>query len=149
MKKTRFYKIIIVLLILVNVATLGYMWFGKTEHRPPKPGDMAKNLGITGDAANKITQLEEEHHKEKRKLMRKSLEQHEKLFKELGNAGIPNDQLAEINTTQHEIERMTFAFFDSVATYCNEEQLKELKETVINAYAQLRGPRKGRDKDKK
>lgn len=37
MKRENFYSLIIIVLLLINISTLGYLWMGKGKHRPLPP----------------------------------------------------------------------------------------------------------------
>jgi hypothetical protein len=139
MKKVKFYKILCVILILINMGTLAFFWFNRPPDGPPKAGDLADRLGIT-TKVDELTALEAEHHKEKRKLMKLEHALHEKLFEKIGTGEDVSEIQDQINANYDEISSMTYDFFDTVATYCNPEQLKELKSTVDRAFGQLRGP---------
>ncbi|MFT5858318.1 MAG: hypothetical protein ACI865_000404 [Flavobacteriaceae bacterium] len=139
MKSLKFYKTLTVLLVLLNLGTLVFFWFNKPPQGPPKPGALAAQLEIVQDV-ELVTALEAAHHKEKRKLMTKDRNLHDLLFSKIGS-GEDVTALREKITINHlEIETMTYDFFDTVAAYCNESQLKELKSSVGKAFGQLRKP---------
>lgn len=135
MKTTRFYKFIIALLVVMNISTLLFLWLRSPEqHRPPKPGMLSKRLELTGDSQAKVDILEKEHHQEKRKLIRLDISLREELYDNIGKEGDQQLLLDQIDSNAREIEQMTFAFFDSVATYCNDTQRKQLRNMVHNAF---------------
>ena len=139
MKGTRLYKLVIVLLLLINTSLLVFMWMSRPPH-PPHPGDrpnLANELGITGEDKKKVDILEKEHHKDKKALMRKSAELHEALFDLVGSDQSPDSLYKAIDENQAEIERMTFEFFDEVGGYCNDEQLEELRRVIDHALMRI------------
>ena len=144
MERKRLYKWIIAVLVIINVGLLAFLFVSKPPH-PGPPGDeglLAKELGIEGKNAAKITALEIAHHKEKRALMKKDRALHETLFSKIGTTDDVSSIQAAIEENHAEIEKMTYDFFNEVATYCTDEQLSELKETIYHAFHQMRGPKK-------
>lgn len=132
MKGTRLYKIVIALLVVMNLAMLLFMWFGKPPH-PPRPGEtpeLSIKIGLTGEAKAKVDALEKQHHADKHILLEKDAELHKKMFALVGS-GEPSDSIqAILSANKAEIERMTFEFFDQVATYCNDLQKKKLQSFI-------------------
>ena len=142
MKKAKFYKIVSIVLILINLGVVAFFWFSRPPG-PPKAGDLAKRLEITTNI-DELTALEADHHKRKRKLMDKDRTLHESLFSKIGSGEDVTHIQSAITDNYIEISTMTYNFFDSVAVYCTPEQLKELQSTVDRAFGQLRGPGKKR-----
>lgn len=144
MKGPKFYKIVIAILVVINLGTIGFMWLNKPPH-PPKPGahKIATELGLTGEAKTTVEKLETEHHKKKRELVEKDMDLHKKLYDQIGEDGDGSDILAEIAENKEVIEKMTFDYFDKIATYCDDSQKEELQKIVHGAFDNLRpGPPK-------
>ncbi len=142
MKGTRFYKIVIALLILINVATLLFIWLRKPPH-PPRPGDepqLANEIGLTGDDKKVVDQLEIEHHTEKRKMMKRDTELHTEMFNLVGSEDNADSIQTLLNENKAAIEKMTFDFFDEVANYCNDEQLEALKQMIQERLVKMHRP---------
>lgn len=139
MKGTKFYKIVITLLIMLNISTIAFVWFTKPPH-PPKPGTilLSDELGITGENKVKVDELEKLHHKEKHLLVDNDLKMHKELYEAIGKEVDVADLEKRIADNKNEIEKMTFDFFDAVAQYCSEKQKSELREFVHGAFDQLR-----------
>jgi len=140
MKSTKFYKRLSILLVLINIGTLAFIWFARPPHGPSPVGELAERLGIN-EHISEINNLEEEHHKKKRKLMSKDRKLHNQLFKKIGSNEDVTALREKIAQNYIEIELETYNFFDSVAVHCNKEQLSELIETVGKAFGQLRKPK--------
>jgi hypothetical protein len=141
MKKDRFYKIAVVVLVLINIASLSFLWFNRPPH-PTKPGahEISSMLGLTGDNKAKVDKIEKDHHREKQKLVAKDLKLHNELYQMIG-ANVDSDSLLiVIDANKKEIEKMTFDYFDEVASYCNDDQKAELRRFVHGAFEQLRAP---------
>lgn len=142
MKSLKFYKTIIVILIICNIAMLAFIWFGKPPH-PPKPGEhkLSSELGITGSSKEIADKLEREHHKQKRKLVDLDVDLHTKLYKGIGSENNSEAILKEIESNKRELEEMTFTFFDEIANLCNDAQKEELQKFVEHHLNNLRpGP---------
>lgn len=139
MRGPKFYKVIIVALVVLNLATLSFYWFSKPPH-PPRPGaeKLSLKLELKGDSKSKVDALEIQHHKDKKKLMRKDHTLHEILFNRIGTGKPADALLSKIDENKVEIELMTFDFFDEVAKYCNRSQKKQLIEFVQTRLNRIR-----------
>lgn len=142
MKGERFYKIVIALLVVINISSLAFMWFGRPPHPPPPPGQrhLSETLGLSGDAAAKVNALEEAHHEAKHKLVDRDMELHKKMYELIGSDEDSKTVLNQIHSNKEKIEEMTFDFFNKVAEHCNNEQKDKLREFVHTAFDQLRPP---------
>jgi hypothetical protein len=147
MKSTRFYKIIIGALVIINVATLVFLWltFNRPMGPPPHPGrlDLVEKLGIEGENRTKIIQLQDYHFKTKDSLIRKGRDLHERLYRFFNNSKKDSSEISQlidqIVENQRETEQMTFDHFKAVSKLCNPEQLKLLDE-IIHKVLSKRGP---------
>jgi hypothetical protein len=142
MKGTRFYKIIIALLVVVNLSMLIFMWLGRPPH-PPRPGDapqLANEIGLTDENKSKVDELEKQHHIDKHSLMREDTRLHKEMFSLVGTNKDVDSVQKLLNTNKEEIERMTFDFFNNVADYCNNEQKKILREHIENRLMRMGPP---------
>lgn len=139
MKKDRFYKIAVVVLVLINIASLSFLWFNRPSH-PPKHGahEISSMLGLTGDNKSKVDKIEKDHHREKRKLVDRDIKLHNELYGIIGTDENADSLLNVIDQSKKEIEKMTFDYFDEVASYCNDDQKAELRRFVHGAFEQLR-----------
>lgn len=148
MKQNNFYKILILLLVVLNVVTISFFWFTKPPHPPmppfppgQKPPGIANELGLPEKTIAVINELENQHHKDKRALLDKDRDLHEALFGNLENKVARDSVLNLINTNTAEIEKMTAEFFSSVASHCNDEQKEELLHRIKDAYHKVRPPK--------
>jgi hypothetical protein len=142
MKGTRFYKLIIIALVALNIGTLAYFQLSKPPH-PPRPGEiiLSSKLELKGKAKSQVNALEKEHHRKKKKLVHRDHDLHKKLFNRIGTEKPTHDLLNQIDKNKEEIESMTFIFFDEVAEFCNEKQKKKLIEFVQKRLNRIRpGP---------
>ena len=131
MRSLKFYKLVIVVLVVLNISTLAYYTLTKPPH-PPKPGDhqISLRLELDGEAKSKVDVLEKQHHKQKRALMHKDNRLHKKLFQLIGTDKSPDEILGQIANNRNRMELMTYEFFNEIAEHCNEKQKKELLQFV-------------------
>lgn len=142
MKRTKLYKLIIGILVIINAGMLIFFLSGRPPHRPPHPGQLSEQLGLEGEKKTLIMKLEKEHHADKQALMNRDRELHEELFSKIGTDGDVSDIQAEIEVNHAEIEKTTYDFFNNVSKHCTSEQKAELKKTVHRAFHQIRGPKR-------
>ena len=139
MKTTRFYQIIVVLLIVINIVTISIPFFRK----PPRPehNELIKKIGLTGENGKIVSKLEMKHHKDKRALMQTRGDFYLSLYENIGNSSSVN-LLDSINVVNSEIDKMTFLFFEDVAEYCDKGQKRELKKMINHLFMRVnnKGP---------
>jgi hypothetical protein len=93
MKENRFYKILIVLLIILNLTTLFFFWNIK-KHGPPDKNELVELLDLTGKSKLKILALQEVHFREKKKLIQRSSQMHEQLFQSFSDSSKDKEDIA-------------------------------------------------------
>ena len=143
MNQAKFYKTLVIILILLNLGTVFSMWYNRPPHHPgPKKHQISIMLQLEGDAKEIVDQLEKAHHKAKKTLMDEDREMHNQLYLLIGEDADPKALLEDIHFNKVKIEAMTFKYFDNIGKQCNEEQLKELKEFIKKALHNLSGPRR-------
>ena len=161
MKKVNASTIIIVLLILLNSLTIGFMWMNHgSRHMPPPPMGppmmQRPPQGGPGGPANFIIQelsfddkqqaefekLKSDHH-EKISSIRDSLH----ILKEQLFNGIPSGNMAEAEKTasaianlQKKLELVTYEHFWSVRQLCNEQQKTKFDKIVGRVLEMLAPP---------
>lgn len=140
MKSTKFYKILSIVLLILNIGTLTYFYVTKPP-RPPKPGEvhLAEDIGLSGDAKKTVDAMEAKHHKAKRRLMKRDVTLHEKLYESLSDSAKSSAIILQINENRSEIERMTYDFFSEVSEHCNDEQRKKLNEMISKSLRMITG----------
>ena len=138
MKSIKFYKILSITLLVLNIVTLSFFFLGRPPG-PPKPGEarLATEIGLTGTAKKKVDALEIQHHKDKRVLIKHNFELQKKLYNSLSNDDTSAEVLLQIHETRAETDRMTFEFFSEVASHCNQEQQKKLKAMITDGLRQI------------
>ncbi len=154
MESTRFLKITIIVLLLVNIATLIFMWSGrphKEGHLPPPPhggGPRAafeflnRELQLTTEQQTKLEDMSAGHRKEARALDDISRPLHHRFFDLLGKPDSARmQQLADsLGWWQKERELMTYRHFAEIRTICTPEQQKKFDE-VINEALRMMAPK--------
>ena len=132
MKKTRFYQIIIALLIVINIVAISFIFFRK----PPKPGSikLTNQIGLTGDNAGLVSTLETEHHKDKRALLVIRGDSYMALYENIEDSTKSTKLLESISDLNTKIDKMTFEFFKEVSSLCNEDQKTKLKDVIHHSF---------------
>jgi len=144
MKTIRFYKTLIVVLILVNLTTLFFLWNGPRRPKHPERNELVEMLDLTGNSKTKILVLQDDHFRKKDALIKRSRNLHESLFKSFND---PSKDSAEIKLlidkiveNQRETEQMTFDYFKTVSSLCSTDQQKKLQELLHNVLSRAGGP---------
>lgn len=128
MKSTRFFKILIALLVIINIATVMYFLWGKPKHMGP-PTPIVEIIDFKPEIKSKIEKLEKEHHYKKRRLLDEARDLQEKLY--LMNTSSEKEvksNLDRLLQKEKEIHLMTVQFFHEINRQCSFEQQKKLYE---------------------
>ncbi len=144
MTKLRYYQLIIVLLIGLNVFTCFFLW---PSHHPPHgrpPKNLLVNhLDVTGKKRTAILKLQEAHFGRKEGLVAENHRLHLRLFHlarlNKVDTTLRNQYLHEIGTIQQKIDKETFDYFRSVNRLCNEEERKKLGEMLKRVFVHPNG----------
>ncbi|MFZ9029151.1 MAG: hypothetical protein ACO2Z9_09065 [Crocinitomicaceae bacterium] len=143
MKQQNIYKTLTIVLLLLNLGTIGFFWMTKPPH-PPMPGEgprsILEGLSISESAVSMIEVMEKTHHENKRKLVEKDRTLHEELFKHVGDKTTSDSLVIEISNNIREIESMTIDFFNEIYDMCDEKSKAELKERIMHGHKMMRGP---------
>ena len=144
MKTIKFYKILIVVLILVNLGTLFFFWSGHKGPRHPRKNDLVEMLDLTGNTKTKILELQDDHFKKKDTLIKRSRNLHETLFQSFNDESKDSTDIKrlidKIVENQRETEQMTFDYFKVVNSLCTPDQQKKLQDLIHNVLRQAGGP---------
>ena len=144
MKTLRFYKILVITLVLINLATVFFLWSGKRHHGPPDKNEIVDNLGLTGSTKTEILAMQDEHFKDKHALINRSRNLHEKLFTYFSDESKDSSDISglidDIVENQRETEQMTFDYFKEVNSKCTPEQQKKLQEMIHHVLRHAGGP---------
>ncbi|ASS50311.1 MAG: hypothetical protein A3D31_12145 [Candidatus Fluviicola riflensis] len=150
MEKTRFYKLVILVLVLVNLTTLYFYWNGcsteehRHHHGPPPRKSLVTLLSLTGTAKQRVQALEKDHFRVKDSLINVSRQLHEDLFvsfKDPSKDSASIQQLIDhIVENQRETEQMTFDYFKEVEKFCTPSQKKKLQKAIHGALLRVNPP---------
>lgn len=145
MKTTRFYKILIGILLVINLVTIFFLWKSTgNNHLPHGPRkSLVEILDLKGDAAKKIKTLELEHFRLKDSLMDQSRRLHERLFQSSKNPESDQNEIDKsidkIVENQRETVLMTYQYFKKVSLICTPEQQEKLQKVLHHAL-RMNGP---------
>lgn len=143
MNASRFYKITIAILVVINFSTLAFLWWSRPPMHPPHPGDrpqLSNEIGLTGSNKSKVDALEKEHHRLKHKLVQKDRDFHKAYFECIGTQQNSDSILVLLQENKLELEKMTYDFFAEVASYCDEEQRASLREFIFTRLVEMGPP---------
>jgi len=157
MENPRFLKITIIVLLLVNIATLCFMWVSHNRHGgahlpPPHHGRGGPNafeflvheLKLDESQVKQFEEMRNQHHKNVQDVQEKSHDMHHRFFDLLAkNDSTSAVQLADsMAQYQKQIELLTFNHFMKVRAICKPDQQKKFDE-VINEALRMMAPPKG------
>jgi protein CpxP len=157
MENSRFLKIAIIVLLLINIATLTFMWTGRKHydgHMPPPPPHaprppaafefLTHELNLDEAQIKQFDALRKEHHENAQLIQEKSRKMHHRFFDLLGNTTADSAlsvQLADsMALFQKQMEMLTFNHFKKVRAICKPGQQKKFDE-VINEALQMMAPK--------
>jgi hypothetical protein len=145
-----FYKIIIILLVAINLGTLGFIWMGRHRPGPPDgrlPGDvvafLTKELQLTAGQQDTLKTLQETFKDEIRDAEENYRGLHPPFFDQLQGAAIDsakfNLALDALTAGSRKIETLTFGYFRQVRAMCNPQQ--QLKfDGIVNEAMRMLAP---------
>lgn len=144
MKTIRFYKILILVLLLLNISTVYFLWSSAKKHGRPGKNELVEMLDLEGTAKTKIIAMQEEHFSKKDALIKRSRDLHEELFRSFNDSSKDSTAIAQlidrIVENQRETEQMTFDYFKEVSEICTPEQRVKLQELIHDVLKRAGGP---------
>lgn len=152
MKRDRFYKVIIIALLVLNFALLGYMWVGNRhiQHALPQHGEPAgfiiERLQLDQNQQLAFEKLKHAHQKASRHLKEESRRLHDALFSSLHE--VPDNHtnvdsiLLLIAQNDSAKEQLNYSHFKELKTILKPEQYK-LYDAFIEDIARRFGPPQG------
>jgi protein CpxP len=151
MESSKFLKVVIVILLLINIATLGFMFMQRPPHGgPPPPMDagnyIAHKLNFTNDQQDKLEQLRDENRNIIENLRRHSKDLHDDYFDLLQNQLVDSNNVNvradSILANQKQIELATFYHFQKIRAICTTDQQKKFDDIIKDALRMM-APRPG------
>jgi periplasmic protein CpxP/Spy len=141
MDKTKFLTLIVIILVLLNIGTLGYLLLRKDNNRTPMRGKggpaafIIKKLEFTPDQEQKFVALRDEHHLRMVELSDSLRDLRDEYFNGLKTSNVDtalaNRQTEIITGIETEMHNITFNHFVEVRKLCTPHQ-QELFDTFIN-----------------
>jgi hypothetical protein len=140
MKSIKFYKILSISLLVLNLVTLSIFYFNRPSG-PHKPGEarLAEEIGLTGPKKKIVDALEIQHHKEKKALIKRNFQLQKQLYSTLGVEEKSAEILMEIRENRVRMDRMTYRFFSEVASHCDQNQRKKLDKVIEKGLRRITG----------
>ena len=137
MNNTRFLKIVIVLLILVNLGMMAFIWFNspvsKPSDQPPfAPGFLVKELELSGSQQKNYLGLRGNHRKILGQLQERDKILHTRFFDQLFSE-VPDSKSVQalvdsITENRRKMEVLTFDHFMQVRQMLTPDQQKKFEE---------------------
>lgn len=136
-QNTRFFKLIIVILLAINLATIGFIWLQSRRMGLPEVGEfLCKELQFDEKQKEQFMQLKQAHHSQVMQLKDTNKKNHDQFFQLMGS---PTDS-TKINSAadsivalQKKIELATFYHFQAVRNICSPTQQKHFDEIIGEA----------------
>ncbi|MEI8279910.1 MAG: hypothetical protein WCG87_09115 [Bacteroidota bacterium] len=158
MDNSKFLKVVIICLLLVNIGTLSFMWTQRGHMPPPQPAGggrgsveefLTRELKLNEQQQQQYEVLRKEHHEGVVHYDELGKELKDRYFAMLHDSHTDSalvKQLADsIADTRKNIELITFYHFKKVRAICTtDEQKKKFDEVIGEALKSMdHGPRKG------
>jgi Spy/CpxP family protein refolding chaperone len=153
MNRENFYRLIIVLLLLVNFGILAYLLIGNNDRRgpgrpefgPPRPDRMIiERLKLDEEQQEQFHDLKHEHHTQMLDAQETSADLHRKLFVALKDTTVSTattDSLyAQLAQNQLRKERATFDHLKKLRSILKPEQEPYFDELVEDLSERIMGP---------
>ena len=147
MNNVKFLKSILLVLLLVNVATISFLWFTK----PPKPnpqgsakGFFAHELSFSAKQGQQFEALQTAFQEQRESLRQSNRETHDAFFDLLQNPKVDSATVKkaadEIIKIKEKEELAVFYHFQKVRSLCDASQ-KQKFDKIVKEAAQMMGPR--------
>ncbi|MGZ3862329.1 MAG: Spy/CpxP family protein refolding chaperone [Bacteroidia bacterium] len=150
MQSTRFYKIAIAVLVVLNISTLTFMWMAHRQNPAPRgPAGafefLAKELKLDDTQLKQFDEMHKALHEEATQIREKNHAMHHRFFDLLhvqNDSGLVKQLADSMAYYQVQMELLTFNHFKKIRGICRPEQQKKFDE-VINQALEMMGPRPG------
>jgi Spy/CpxP family protein refolding chaperone len=135
--------IIVGLLLMINVATLGFIWYTSFKLRvepplnPPRQDSsnsfLADELGFTGEQSQKFEALKKEHRQGVQNIMQQTKELKDQLFEciKTGDDAKAKELAEKLSENNKAMELLTYEHFKEVRKICNDEQKVKFDKILI------------------
>lgn len=144
MNNTKFLKVVIILLLLINISTIAFMWFNR-PHPKDNIGDFfAKELHFTDKQKEQFNVLRDEHRQLRESLKELDKEKHDAYFDLLQNATVDSIAIKKAISVLVKIKEKeelgNFSHFQKVRAICDETQKKKF-DKIIGEAARMMAPK--------
>ena len=143
MDNSKFFKIVILILLLINMATLTFIWSTSQrqqnfQSRPPDVGEfLTKKLELNEAQQKQFEELKHAHHEKVEVLRENNKKLHNDFFDLLKQPSVDSTTLRiaadAIMDNQRAIEMVTFYHFKEVRAICTPAQQKKFDEVISEA----------------
>lgn len=155
MQEGKFLKLIIVCLLILNMGTLAFLWFGGPEHRmPPRDGDgpphhedaghyLNRSLQLTDEQEHQYRGMREAHHEHVMMIHDRVRGYKQNLYHLLASAASKDTMVIypyidSIAAAQREIELITYVHFRELRSICTSQQQQKFDQVIGEALERLR-----------
>ncbi|HYD22232.1 MAG TPA: periplasmic heavy metal sensor [Flavipsychrobacter sp.] len=150
MKNEHFYKIVIIMLLLLNAGVLGYLWLHNDDRKGPPHGPhmrpdqmIIERIGLDDKQQEAFRVLKDEHHNQMIDIQGADSKLHTDLFALLKqdpvDSVLKDDLLAKLKTNDSLKEEMTFDHFRKLRAVLRPEQQPKLDELVAELAGRIMG----------
>jgi Spy/CpxP family protein refolding chaperone len=157
MNNGRFYKIVIILLLLLNGGILAFLWVkgNNPEHEHPggRPGHgrvdrlMSDKLHFTQEQEQQMQVLKDEHHGQIMEIQKEEQQLHKELFQLLKAPSTDtiakNNLMARLGANDLRKEEVTFEHFRKIRAILKPEQLPMFDELMEEIASHIMAPHRG------
>lgn len=152
MKKEMFHRVVIIILLLLNFGTLGFLWMNSRDnarehgHRPPPRPDgiIINHLQLNEEQQQQFFASRDEHHSAMVEIQRESSKLHKELFSLLQQVQpdtiLKDSLLALIQVQNLRKEEITFHHFQQLRSILKPDQLGRFDELVEDISQRIMGP---------
>ena len=147
--KSKFFSWIIALLVLANIASLGFYWIGYFKNqRDNSPKEfLAKKLNFSDSQKNTYFNLAKEHNQSAEKIRERIIIDKDNFFKLLQSNSIidsaRNNAALQVSISIQSLDILTFEHFKKVRALCTEEQKPKFDDLIQRMVNSVNSPQKG------
>jgi protein CpxP len=146
MDQSKFLKVVIIILLVINIGTLAIMWLQR-PHPAGSKGEIAeyltRELNFNETQKRQFEDLRNEHHDAMETVLMKDRKMHDAYFDMLQSPGDSANISAmadSLAANRKQIELITFNHFKKVREICDEQQKKKFDDVINNALRMMARP---------
>lgn len=156
MKTNKVLIVLVIVLVIVNVGTISFLWFGKhskksSERRLKQPQVeryLKKRLKLSNEQVELFTKARESHFSRSTELMKEIRDYRKQLLRIEDDSVAANTIFRNLTDAHNKFERLTYHHFGELRSYCTESQQKAFDSVMITMFEHQsnRYPRRHRKK---